>query len=131
MASSYLISKRLTQIESTSRIVAVTTLIPVVTGLIPAVLYWRTPSFDIMLFLVVMAVAMFVGRLTLFLALRNAPASTVMPFDFARLPFIALFAWLAYQEIPDRWALVGAAIVMGATVFIFQDEHRKRRQVPL
>ena len=131
MASMYLISKRLTQIESTSRIVAITTLIPVVTGLIPAVLYWRTPSTDMVLFLAVMAVAMFVGRLTLFLALRNAPASTVMPFDFARLPFIALFAWLAYQEIPDRWALVGAAIVMGATVFIFQDEHRKRRQVPL
>lgn len=127
MASSYLISKRLTQIESTSRIVAVTTLIPVVTGLIPAVLYWRTPSFDIVLFLVVMAVAMFVGRLTLFLALRNAPASTVMPFDFARLPFIVLFAWLAYREIPDGWALFGAAIVMGATLFILQDEHRKHR----
>lgn len=127
MASSYLISKRLTQIESMSRIVAVTTLIPVVTGLIPAVLYWRTPSFDMMLFLVAMALAMFVGRLTLFLALRNAPASTVMPFDFARLPFIVLFAWLAYREIPDGWALFGAAIVMGATLFILQDEHRKHR----
>ncbi|WP_186417503.1 DMT family transporter [Bosea sp. CS1GBMeth4] len=129
MASGYLISKRLTQIERMSRIVAVTTLIPVVTGLTPAVLYWRTPSLDMMLFLVAMAVAMFVGRLTLFLALRNAPASTVMPFDFARLPFVALFAWLAYREIPDRWVLVGAAIVMGATLFIFQEEQRKRRQL--
>ena len=131
MASMYLISKRPTQIETMSRIVAVTTLIPVVTGLIPAVLYWRTPSTDMMLFLAVMALAMFSGRLTLFLALRNAPASTVMPFDFARLPFIVLFAWLAYREIPDRWALVGATIVMGATVFILRDEHRKRRQAPL
>ncbi len=130
MASMYLVSKRLTQIESMSRIVAITTLIPVVTGVVPAILYWRMPSLEILLVLVVMAVAMFVGGLTLFLALRNAPASTVMPFDFARLPFIAVFAWLAYREMPDQWALIGAAIVMAATGFIFQDERRKQRQVP-
>jgi drug/metabolite transporter (DMT)-like permease len=129
MASMYLVSKRLTQIESMSRIVAITTLIPVVTGIVPAIIYWRVPSVEIMLVLAVMAIAMFAGRVTLFLALRNAPASTVMPFDFARLPFIAVFAWLAYREMPDHWALVGAAIVMAATAFIFQDEHRKQRRL--
>jgi drug/metabolite transporter (DMT)-like permease len=128
MATMYLISKRLTVIETPSRIAAITTLIPVVTGLVPAILYWRTPSLHMIAILVMMAAAMYAGRYTLFLALRNAPASTVMPFDFARLPFIALFAWLAYQEIPDRWAMAGAALIMAATVFIFQDEHRRHRQ---
>jgi drug/metabolite transporter (DMT)-like permease len=128
MATMYLISKRLTVIETPSRIAAITTLIPVVTGLVPAILYWRTPSLQTIAILVMMAAAMYAGRYTLFLALRNAPASTIMPFDFARLPFIAVFAWLAYQEIPDRWAMAGAALIMAATIFIFQEEHRRHRQ---
>jgi drug/metabolite transporter (DMT)-like permease len=127
MAIMFTLSKKLTGIETTERIVAITTLIPIGTGLIPAILYWRTPSLDTIAFLLIMTGAMLAGRWTLLLAFRNAPASTVMPFDFARLPFITLFAYLAYREIPDFWAIVGAVIIMSAGLFVIQEEQRKHR----
>jgi drug/metabolite transporter (DMT)-like permease len=128
MAIMYMVSKRLTAIDSTSRIAAITTLIPVVTGFLPALVYWQTPSRDTILLLLLMAVGMFAGRYTLFLALRHAPASTVMPFDFGRLPFITIIAYLAYGQVPDAWAVLGALIIFSATFFIFREEQLKYRR---
>jgi drug/metabolite transporter (DMT)-like permease len=35
----------------------------------------------------------------------------VMPIDFLRLPFIALVGFVLYDESPELWVYVGAAIV--------------------
>lgn len=47
-------------------------------------------------------------------ALRIAPASTVVPFDFARLPLIAIIGALFYNEPIDALVVLGAAIIFGA-----------------
>lgn len=47
-------------------------------------------------------------------ALTIAPASTVMPFDFARLPLIAIIGALFYSESLDALVFLGAAIIFGA-----------------
>jgi drug/metabolite transporter (DMT)-like permease len=45
-------------------------------------------------------------------ALSLAPAALVVPIDFARLPFIALLAWLIYGESVEIWLFVGAALIL-------------------
>jgi drug/metabolite transporter (DMT)-like permease len=45
-----------------------------------------------------------------------------MAFDFARLPFVTLFAWLAFGESPDIWTWIGAAVIVSATVYIAHRE---------
>jgi drug/metabolite transporter (DMT)-like permease len=75
-----------------------------------------------------MATAMYCGRLAMLHALRNAPASTVMPFDFARLPFIGAIAYVAYGEVPDGFALVGGAMVILAAGAVFEMERRRERR---
>ncbi|SFR04467.1 DMT family transporter [Poseidonocella sedimentorum] len=47
-------------------------------------------------------------------ALRLAPASFVMPLDFARLPVIAVAAALIFAEPLDPFVLLGAAIILCA-----------------
>lgn len=47
-------------------------------------------------------------------ALTIAPASTVMPFDFARLPLIAIIGALFYNEPLDALVFLGAAIIFAA-----------------
>ncbi|WP_328795170.1 DMT family transporter [Jannaschia marina] len=47
-------------------------------------------------------------------ALSLAPASTVMPIDFARLPLIAVIGALFFAEALDPLVLLGGAIVFGA-----------------
>ena len=47
-------------------------------------------------------------------ALSLAPASIVMPIDFARLPVVAVIGVLFYGEILDIWIVLGAAIILVA-----------------
>ena len=45
-----------------------------------------------------------------------------MPFDYARLPFIALFAFLLFGEVAEIWTWVGAAIIAGSAFYIARRE---------
>lgn len=47
-------------------------------------------------------------------ALSIAPASTVVPFDFARLPLIAIIGALFYNEPIDTFVILGAVVIFGA-----------------
>ena len=63
-------------------------------------------------------------------ALREADASVVMPFDFLRLPWIAIFAYVAYGEAPLPGAWIGGAIIFGAAYYILRRESRIGRAQP-
>jgi drug/metabolite transporter (DMT)-like permease len=60
-------------------------------------------------------------------ALAIAPATVVMPLDFARLPAIALVGMLLYAEALDIWVLVGAAVIFAGIYFNIRAETRKDR----
>ena len=57
--------------------------------------------------LVAVAVLGTTGHLLLILALGKAPASTLMPFQYAQLPVAALAGYLVFQVAPDRWSWLG------------------------
>ena len=41
-----------------------------------------------------------------------APASVVMPIDFARLPLIAILAVIFYDEALDIFVILGASLIL-------------------
>lgn len=129
MAVTYVLSKSLTRVDSTQRVTAMMTAIPVVVGAPPALWVWKTPEWSTMIWLCAMAAAFCAGRVTMLAAFRRAPASTVMPLDFARLPFIAAIAWIAFGEAPDGFTLTGAAFIIGAAMSVIASE-RKPAPVP-
>jgi drug/metabolite transporter (DMT)-like permease len=64
-----------------------------------------------------------------------ADASALTPYDFTRLPFTALIAYLLFGESPDRWTWIGGAIIFIATVYIAHREavvaaRRRQGRVP-
>ncbi|MFA8384303.1 MAG: DMT family transporter [Pelagibaca sp.] len=66
---------------------------------------------------VVIAVAGLVAHFCLTTALSLAPATIVMPIDFARLPVIAIVGMLIYAEPLDPFVLLGAVLIFGANYF--------------
>ena len=64
--------------------------------------------------LTLIAVAGLVAHFCLTTALSLAPAATVMPIDFIRLPLIAVVGALVYGEVLDPLVLVGGAVIVGA-----------------
>ena len=51
-------------------------------------------------------------------ALSTADASLMGLIDYVRLPLAIFFGWLIFSETPDVFMLVGAAIIIGSTVYI-------------
>jgi len=66
---------------------------------------------------VIIGVAGLVAHYCLTTALSLAPATIVMPIDFARLPVIAIVGVMLYAEPLDPFVLMGAALIFGANYY--------------
>jgi len=61
-------------------------------------------------------------------SLKLAPASTVVPYQYTTIVWAVLFGYLVFGDVPDFWMLAGAAIIIGAGLFIFLRERALARR---
>lgn len=59
-------------------------------------------------------------------ALRNGDVSIVMPFDFLRIPLIAVVGWMFYGEALDIFVFVGAAVIVAGVAWNLRAEAKYR-----
>ena len=108
-----ILTKRLTRTETMVSILFWLTLLQFLFGVIGA--GWdgqvRWPTAQTLPWLAVIGGTGVLAHLSLTSALRLAPASFVMPIDFARLPLIAVIAAVFYAEPLDPFVLLGGAII--------------------
>ena len=83
------------------------------------------PSAGSVPWLILIGCAGLLAHFCLTTALSLAPASIVMPIDFARLPVIAVIGALFYNEAIDLWVLVGALLIFGANYANIRLESRR------
>lgn len=83
------------------------------------------PATDSLPWVVLIAFAGLVAHFCLTTALSLAPATVVMPIDFARLPVIALVGMAFYAEPLDPLVLLGAVVIFGANYGNIWFETRK------
>lgn len=90
---------------------------------------WTPPagSLDATL-LVVLGIGSLAGNLCVNLALKLAPASVVVPYQYTLIVWGILFGYLVFGEVSDVKTLAGAAIIVGAGLFIFLREQQLQRQ---
>jgi drug/metabolite transporter (DMT)-like permease len=62
-------------------------------------------------------------------ALNAGDASLVIPFDFLRLPLIAVLAWIIYGESLDPVVFAGGALIFGGMLWNLRSETRQRPKV--
>jgi drug/metabolite transporter (DMT)-like permease len=72
------------------------------------------PSTALIPWLVVVGITGLTAHYALSSALGLAPAATVAPMEFFRLPFIALVAMVLYAEPLDPFVFLGAAVIFAA-----------------
>src|SRR5215207_888350 len=105
------------------------------TGLVGSILIlpvapfvWATPT-SALVWLAMAGVASFgaLGHWLLILAHKRAPASIVAPFFYAQLLWATLLGWLVFGEVPDRWTLIGGAIVMGSGLYLLSRHYWQNR----
>jgi drug/metabolite transporter (DMT)-like permease len=57
-------------------------------------------------------------------ALAAADATVVAPFDYLRLPIVALIAFLAFGEVPGFWVWLGGGVIAASSIYIARREAR-------
>ncbi|MDJ0825501.1 MAG: DMT family transporter [Rhodobacter sp.] len=125
-AGSATFTRLLTRTETTTCILFHLTVMQAAFGLITAgidgAIAWPVPAAWPWLALV--ACAGLVAHFCLTTALAIAPATVVMPIDFARLPIIALVGMALYGEPLDALVLAGAAVIFAANYLNIRAEAR-------
>jgi len=66
------------------------------------------------------------GHYLLAMAHRYAPASTLAPFLYQQILYMALFGYLVFGSVPDAAVWIGAAIVIASGLYLFSRERRGR-----
>lgn len=127
-ALTILLTKRLTRDNSITCILFYLTATQLALGLITAGYDGdiALPTADSALFLFLVGCAGLLAHFCLTNALSIAPATVVVPIDFARLPVIAIVAMVLYNEPLEIWVFVGALIIFAANYLNIWNETRKK-----
>lgn len=115
-ALSAIFTRKLTRTDSITTILVYLTTMQAVFGLICAGLDGdiALPSMASLPWVILIGCAGLLAHFCLTTALGLAPASIVMPMDFARLPTIAVIGMLVYDEPLQVLVFVGAAVIFVA-----------------
>jgi drug/metabolite transporter (DMT)-like permease len=127
-AASLLISKKLTETEHNSTIVAVMGVFVTLALLPPAVYVWRSPTFEEMIWLFGVAGMATLGHLTMTQAFRCAEITALQPISFLQLVWATLLGFYVFGEEPDIWTWVGGGIIVTSATYIAHREARARNR---
>lgn len=117
-AVALLISRPLSQADGANSVLFSSTAIACAALLAPALWLWSPVRVDMW---GLIALLVFASSLRMFADIRAynvADAGFLAPFAFLRLLFIAAAGWIFFREGMDGPTAIGAAIIIGATVFI-------------
>ncbi|MEM7778507.1 MAG: DMT family transporter [Pseudomonadota bacterium] len=116
MAAASLMIKCLTARDDPDKVVAISTLFQTPIVMVPAILVWQWPTWDLWLVFAAMGVCASLGQVCLSRAFASAEVGLVMGIDFSRLPFAVLFGYLAFGELIDLWTWIGAVVILFGVV---------------
>jgi drug/metabolite transporter (DMT)-like permease len=68
------------------------------------------------------------GHLLLIKAYEYAPASRLAPFSYTQLIWVTIIGYLAFDDFPDFWSLVGIAVLMASGIYIATHQHLSERR---
>jgi len=76
--------------------------------------------------LVLLGVLTAAAQYLLAFAYKVADAAYLQPFGDLKVPLSALVGWIALGQVPSIWFWPGAALILGASLFIYSREARPR-----
>lgn len=87
---------------------------------------------DLRTWAILIALGLFggIGQLFLTSALRFAPVSVVVPFDYTQLLWAVLLGWLIWNTHPPSTTWIGAAVIVASGLYTIYREHKLGREKP-
>jgi drug/metabolite transporter (DMT)-like permease len=76
--------------------------------------------------LIIMGTCGAFGHYLLILAHRLAPASILAPFIYTQMVWVVISGYLVFNDLPNHWTLIGAAVVISSGLYLLYRERRVR-----
>lgn len=87
---------------------------------------WKTPEPQHWPLFVLVAALGGAAHYSMIRALQLTPAAVIQPFSYTLLLWAVIIGYVGFGDLPDRWTLLGAALIVGAGVYTALREHRLR-----
>ena len=126
-ALSMIIVKLLSRTENSTTIVLYSTMMMTPLTLIPALLFWETPTAGQLLWLALLGSLGTVSNICFAQALKESEVTALTPIEFTRLVWSALIGYLAFAEVPAAETWIGAVIIFSASTYIILRERHLRK----
>ena len=117
-AVSQLFLKAMSGREPADTLVAWNLILTVPLAALPAWWFWTPPSWETVGFLAAQGVMGAVNMTAITYAMSLAPATHVAPFEFLRLPAVAILSFALFGEVAGISTWVGATIIFGTTLIV-------------
>jgi len=118
---------RMAASEQPAAIVFYFTLAGALLGAVSLPWQWAAPTALSLACLITIGLLGGLAQMALTLAYGLAPVSVIAPFEYLSLTFAAGFGYAIWGDLPDRYILIGAAIVIGSGLYILHRETLNRR----
>lgn len=94
----------------------------------PAIYFWQTPTWTELGLLCAMGAVSVVAQIGNILAFRAGEASAIAPFEYIRLIHVVILGFFLFGDWPDWQMFLGAAVIVGASVYTMHREAQIGRQ---
>ena len=121
-AASMTLIKSLSESEDATTVLVYFVAVSAAASVIPGLVTWQTPTADELVLLLVVSLAGWANLFCFTRGFRIGDASALIPVDYSRLLFAALFGFVLFAEVPDPRMWVGAAIIIAANLYIARRE---------
>ena len=129
-SSSIICGKKLTATESTISMMFYVNVISTLLSGSVAYFMWVTPSIRDLAILVFLGLMGVTAQFCYIRSLQNANPSFLAPFEYSRLIIAIPIGFVIFSELPTMWTLVGAGIIIAATLLVSRMELGKRTNIP-
>jgi drug/metabolite transporter (DMT)-like permease len=92
-------------------------------------MFWTAPSATDWGLMLVLGGVGALGQFLIISALMRAAAGAVAPFAYIGPPFAAIWGMLFFDEYPDIWVGVGAALIIGSGLYVWHRERARAKKV--
>jgi drug/metabolite transporter (DMT)-like permease len=85
---------------------------------------WRPPDAAGWGLMVAMGLLGLAGQLAMIRAFAMAAAPVLAPYGYTQILWAVTLGYLAFGDLPDRWTLIGSAVVVAGGAWLFVQERR-------
>ena len=89
---------------------------------------WKAPDTQAWVIMVATGALFGFGHYLLIRAFEVAPVSTLSPFLYTQIVSVTIISIIVFDQFPDQYSILGAAIVIGSGLYIWHRETKEARE---